>query len=86
MYGQASVHVAFIFMLSSLTEECVSQVNGLWGERCVEASSTRRDYCWLTDEGLDSAGSFTSLRVCDGQVSDIVCAYSQLILKEKKQI
>lgn len=85
MYGQASVHDAFIFVLSWLTDERVSQVNGLWGERCVEASSARRDYCWLTDEGLDSAGSFASLRVRDGQVSDIVCAYSQLILKEKKK-
>lgn len=85
MFGQASVHVAFMFMLSSLTEERVGQVNGLWGERRVEASSTRRDYRWLTDEGLDGAGSFASLRVRDGQVGDIVCAYSQPILKEKKK-
>lgn len=54
--------------LCSLTEECVSQVNGLRGERRVEASSARRDYCRLTDEGLDGVGSLTflSLGVGDG--------------------
>lgn len=45
-------------MWRALTNKCVSQVNGLWGESCVESSPTRWDYCWLTDEGLDSIGYF----------------------------
>lgn len=70
----------------SLTKECVSQVNGLRGKCCVEASSISWDYCWLTDECLDSIGSFASLSLgVDRQVSYIVCAYRQLVRKERKR-
>lgn len=68
----------------SLTEEGVSQGNGLWGERRVEAPSISGNNCWLTDEGLDDVGSFPflSLRVGDREVSHIVRAHGQTVLSE----
>lgn len=84
---KAALYTTTVCTLRLLTEECVSQNNGLRGKRCVEASSISWDYCWLTDEGLDSIGSFASLSlgVGDGQVSYIVCAYCKLALTWRKR-
>lgn len=51
----------------------------------MEASSISWDYCRLTDECLDSIGSFASLSLgVNRQVSYIVCTYRQLVLEERK--
>lgn len=65
---------------SSRTEEGVGQVNGLRGERRVEAPPARRDDGGLADEGLDGAGPLAALRVADGQVGDVVGAHRHVIL------